>query len=510
MQLWDLFQGYEKAYGTYEIKRVKENGKNEGRANTISAPITQNEWDAHIAGTGPGVGIIPLKADDTVSWGVIDIDVNTINHTELEKQCRAMEMPLVICRSKSGGAHCFVFLKEPAAASIVVSALSSFAASLGYGGAEIFPKQTTRYNESDIGNWLNMPYYNADRTSRFCYHNGQELELQEFCDFAESMMVTEADLADVKPKSAKGEDLNSGMFEEGPPCLQLLQSMGGFPEGTRNDGMFNVAVYLRKRFPDDWSNKLQEYNLEMCDPPLPLQDINNTQKSVDRKSYEYRCKLAPINAHCHRRLCMRRRYGVGETSDGGKRPEILDVKMVNSDPPLWYMTVNGKRIQLETEQFLNQTAFNTAIAKAIQRNPTKMPPPRFDRFVDELMTGCEVEEVPIDLTPYGQFLILLEGYLLGVSKTTTKDDLRNSNHPFMPGDGTVWFKMAGLMKYLDTHGYRYKSMSHLGQMMRDAGATPSTSNIKGKSLNLWKMPVPASYADEQETKDTPKFGTTDF
>src|SRR5687767_4411927 len=103
MQLWDLFQGYEKAYGTYEIKRVKENGKNEGRANTISAPITQNEWDAHIAGTGPGVGIIPLKADDTVSWGVIDIDVNTINHTELEKQCRAMEMPLVICRSKSGG-----------------------------------------------------------------------------------------------------------------------------------------------------------------------------------------------------------------------------------------------------------------------------------------------------------------------------------------------------------------------------------------------------------------------
>ena len=42
-----------------------------------------------------------------------------------------------------------------------------------------------------------------------------------------------------------------------PPCLRILESKG-YPEGTRNNGLFNVGVFYRKAFPNDWENLLQK------------------------------------------------------------------------------------------------------------------------------------------------------------------------------------------------------------------------------------------------------------
>lgn len=514
MQIWDLFQGYEHAYGQYDIKRVNDKGKNEGKAVTYSKPITQEVWDIHLAGTGPGVGIIPLMSDNTVVWGVIDIDIIGIDHKELEDKCKKLGLPLVICRSKSGGAHAFLFMKEPTEASIVVEALASWAASLGYGGCEIFPKQTMRYDAGDgspkdIGNWLNMPYFFADKTNRYCIKDGEVLDLQEFLEFAESMKVDESALIKAKPIAIDGKDINTGIFEEGPPCLQILYQSGGFPDGTRNDGMYNVGVYLKKRFPDDWQDKLQEYNVEMCDPPLTLAEINVIQKSVGKKDYDYRCRKPPIAPHCHRRMCMGRKCGVGEGAEGGGRPEILDVKKWVGDPTLWFVTVNGQRLMFTTDELLTQPMFKKRIADAISRVPRTIPQERWDRYIDELIQNCEVEYAPVDATPYGQFKIILEQYLLGQARTTTKEQLADSNSPFITGDGEVWFKLRGLLRHLDNQGFKYKSEHHVAQMLKsdDIGGVNKPMHVKGKGFNIWIVKEPES---SKEPDPENNFGTQVF
>ena len=38
---------------------------------------------------------------------------------------------------------------------------------------------------------------------------------------------------------------------DGPPCLQVLTTQG-FPEGTRNNGLFNIGIFYRMSNPDDW------------------------------------------------------------------------------------------------------------------------------------------------------------------------------------------------------------------------------------------------------------------
>ena len=108
----ELFAGFDKAYGQFEVQRTTSKGKAEGRAVTVTGPVTDALWTQHLTGSGAGLGVIPLTAGNLVHWACIDIDVVTINHAELEAKIQRLKLPLVVARSKSGGAHCFVFFTE--------------------------------------------------------------------------------------------------------------------------------------------------------------------------------------------------------------------------------------------------------------------------------------------------------------------------------------------------------------------------------------------------------------
>ena len=95
------------------------------------------------------------------------------------------------------------------------------------------------------------------------------------------------------------------------PTLSATSMHQGFPEGTRNNGLFNVGVYLRKAFPDTWENELMQYNMVHFDPPLPLAEVNILVRQLNRKDYQYKCSDAPINEFCDKDKCLTRKYGVG-------------------------------------------------------------------------------------------------------------------------------------------------------------------------------------------------------
>ena len=499
--IWDLFQGYEKAHGRYEVKRTNERGKAEGRAQTILQPATQELWENHLAGTGAGLGIIPLCADNTALWGCIDIDIVTIDHAALENKIIKNNFPLLVARSKSGGAHCFLFMSEPTPAIEVRSALESWAAALGYGGCEVFPKQVSRYNENqDIGNWLNMPYYHAEKTLRYGFKDGVKLTLDEFVLLAEEMRVAPDDLQSVALPTA-------GLFDDGPPCLQYLHANGGFPEGTRNDGMYNVVVYLRKKFGDDWEAKAQEFNLLMCQPPLSLTELSAIVKSVKRKDYTYRCKLPPIKPHCQRRECMTRACGVGETPESAGAPIIGNVVQYLGDPVLWFLEVEEHRIMMTTDELWNQNLFGKKVAEHTRRALGSMNGARWRKYLDELMQKADPQPVPEEATPYGQFKLLANNYFTGQAQATSKEELMSRFTPFRTGEGQVWFRSRGLLDYLTNHGFKAKSEHHVYQMLKQMGGKSEQVTIKGVNVFVWQVPEPDAAIPDAPL---PEFGKDEF
>ena len=169
--------------------------------------------------------------------------------------------------------------------------LQSISAALGYGDSEIFPKQVKLHlDRGDVGNFLNLPYYNAEEGLRYAFlDDGTSATLKEFIELYEAHKQTPEQIAKIQIESTA----NISDFEGGPPCLKILAKMK-ISEGGRNNGLFNVGVFLRKAYPDSWENEILKYNMEYFEPPLPLNEVNIVAKQVQRKDYAYKCNDAPI------------------------------------------------------------------------------------------------------------------------------------------------------------------------------------------------------------------------
>ena len=105
-----IFNGLEIAYGQYIPSKNGENGKLGGQAFTKREPLTLDLFTKHLEGKEPSLGVIPIKKDSTCCWGCIDIDSYDLKHIDIIRRMEKEKFPLVTCRSKSGGAHLFLFI----------------------------------------------------------------------------------------------------------------------------------------------------------------------------------------------------------------------------------------------------------------------------------------------------------------------------------------------------------------------------------------------------------------
>jgi hypothetical protein len=95
-----LFEGLKRAHGTYREDHIGSTGKMGGKAITVHAEVTPQTYADHLSGK-TGLGIVPIRDDNHCMFGAIDIDIynNGISHVALERQCKELKLPLVICRS---------------------------------------------------------------------------------------------------------------------------------------------------------------------------------------------------------------------------------------------------------------------------------------------------------------------------------------------------------------------------------------------------------------------------
>jgi hypothetical protein len=136
-RMMELFAGHPDAHGTHG-EPVKDGLKWDikSTAKTIRRPVTLRLWQDHLSGKRP-LGVITIGPDGTCKWGSIDVDQYDVSLLEIIARVEWHKLPLVPCRSKSGGLHLFLFVTEWHSAAVVQAALRAMAAKLGLGGCEI-------------------------------------------------------------------------------------------------------------------------------------------------------------------------------------------------------------------------------------------------------------------------------------------------------------------------------------------------------------------------------------
>jgi hypothetical protein len=421
-----------------------------------------------------------------------------MDHVKAEEKIKALGLPLVLCRSKSGGGHFYCFTSEPVPAAVMRARLEEWTALLGMADTtEQFPKQAERYNENDVGNWINLPYFDADKTNRYAIRDGRIIGLLEFLDYAESLRQT-AEQMGISHSPSEDETI----FYEGPPCLQTIEEQGGFVQGTKKEGMFSATVYLRKRFPDDWQKRVDVVNQKMAG--LLSDEVQGIIKQVNKKNYSYKCKHPPINSVCNRRLCRTRQYGVGETDSVEARGYAIGAltryDSSNGDEPLFAMEVNGKRVLVTTSQLYSRDEFNRACISQANVIPVHMTPVRWLKFLNDLLPTADIVPLPEDAGPMGQ---LWEHVIMFLTQSVMAPELAKIvlGVPYREGD-IIYFRSIDLFNYLNSRRISYKSPQQVWELLRRHNADKKFANVGGRGMNIWTIPAPAEEEIEEAQANT--------
>ena len=499
-----IFSGLDVAYGTYRIEGSKESGKQAGKAVVVRKPPTDDLWIKHLEGVEPSLGIIPIRADNSCIWGCIDIDQYPLDHLGLIQKIRKQDLPLVVCRSKSGGAHVFLFVKEPIPAASMQRYLKACAAVLGEAGREIFPKQAEILVErGDTGNFLNLPYFGGDQTMRYAIRDdGSAATLEEFYALYDQW-VQPPDIQ--PPEEPKKPD---HPIKDGPPCLQAICAQG-VPEGTRNNALFNIAVYLKKAHDTHWEDKLVEHNMKYVAPPLPNNELQIIIKQLGKKEYKYKCKDAPINSFCNPGLCRTRKYGIG--ADGPDAPAMSSLSKYNSEPPLWFLDINDKRIELDTESLFNQPAFQKACVEKLNVLPPTLRRQDWEQVLNQLLREMveteQIVEAPEDVGLTGRFNDLLEEFAAHLQQAMDRDEILMGRPWVNEEEAKVYFRMKDLESHLVRNNFKGLATAKIAQRLRDLGGEPISLFLKGRAVRCWKMPAFAKqdspFATPEQQKGSP-------
>lgn len=464
-KLMTLFRGSGKAHGVYmqtvESDPLKKKVK--GKAVTVSMPPTLKKWLAHIRGEA-GLGIIPINEENMCWWGVLDID-GEVNHIKLQDDIKRLDLPLVTCYSKSKSAHCFLFLENPVPAESIRSILEEMASKLGVAGCEIFPKQNTlNIEKGDLGNWLNMPYFNGTRRGIILENKEiKELELSEFLPYAYSKRLSQDAWNALIGKIQKRlEDLDS-ILEGAPPCIQYILKTQGIVEGSRNKLIYNIAVYCKKKYPDKvFEDKVKEIHDKYAADPLSIKELNTVIDSVKGKEYRYQCKDSLLKQFCNASICVERENGIDFSTEIKK---LKNATRILTTPPIYAVELEleserPSKVYVTTDQLFRQELFRKECSEQLHKTFIPVSAKTWNEMSTDIVNKAINQDPPYDMMEESQLYFALIDFLANRAQNDIKAlDMEEGVYNCRKTN-LIYFDLSGFRTYLIRRGMFNKDLTN--------------------------------------------------
>lgn len=503
-----LFDGNEQVHGTHWTPEQSDDKRKwtiKTSAKTLREPVTIELWVQHLEGKRP-LGVVFIRNDSTTKIGSIDVDIYDEDLRGLIAAIRERKLPLVPCRSKSGGLHLFLFLRSPIPAVDVIAILKGLAASLGIGGSEIFPKQARILSErGDMGNWMVMPYYGDTFDGKLkeqvgIADSGEDMSAEEFLDAAEKARLSTEQFLELqrtalpapKPPGKERRGAKAGTApadgvpdtSDGPPCLQILsqQKVG---RGVQSNYLMHFGIFLKKKYPDDWKRMLEVVSRTFLDPPGSDDGLKSVVRSLEKKDYEYLCKVEPMCSHCDSALCMTRKFGVG---DEGAFPRISGLAKMSADPAIWFVDVNGQRVEMGTLDLQNYVRFHAVCMERLSQCFSPMKQSTWWRMVGEAMQTMTEIEPPKEATALEIFREQLEDFLVNRQRGRDRADILIGRPWEDEEKQRHYFRGRDLETYLKREGTRDVRRGELYRKIEQLGGQREQLHILGQMPRVWWVP----------------------
>lgn len=499
-RMMSAFEGSDVGYLVTRVKGKGTKGKTEAEYRTIHGMVTEGMINEHLEGKS-GIGIVPIRKD-VCKFGVIDIDDYGLDHKALQNNIHRLKLPLVHCRSKSGGAHLYLFFNDWESCAVVRELLTEMRSALGFSGSgDLFPAQEmVNVDDQQIGNGINIPYFNSDMPTRHAYNKKLEaLEVEQFLDLVEASRVSMASVQEIKFSGEKE------VLSDGPICLQILLSLGKITE-NRNIMMFNIGVYCKNKWPDDWETHHEEFNRQFCEPPLGAKEIIDQQKSLKRKDgYFYQCNQSPLKEYCNKAKCKMQKFGIG--SSGEDHAQISGITIMLAEPRLYFMAVDGKNLTLSVDQLQNPNLWQKACMEQIDIMPPVPKKADWQQLVNAMLATGTKQEVAPELTRAGQFENFLRQYCTSYVRAVAPEEVLLGK-PWTD-KGKTMFRIDAFEKFLRNNDFTHFTTGRIQEHIQRLNGTQDChgplnykkEDGKRSSTRVWWVPVFESLDTHVEVKD---------
>lgn len=488
-----LFRGSERSHGVFHPES--------GRMETAHTAAQPEDYEKHLTGE-LGLGVVPIMDDHMCWFGAIDIDTEDdepdLDLAQIEAMVRERDLPLTVCRSKSGDAHLYVFGSEPLPAGLLRAALTKWAEQLGYRGAEIFPKQDELLVDDEgtraLGNWINLCWFDAESEDggRWTVEGGKRRSFEYFLDIAESRRVSAAMLV----------ERSTDEHAEAPPCIQRMISEG-VGTGQRNDALYNMVVYLKQAFPETWRDKAFDLNAKVFERPLGFSEARKTINSAGRRDYRYKCKEEPCRSRCRSAICVTRKFGITAEEKGelemGRPPEFGPLEKYLTDPPRWVLYVDKTPITLTTAEIMDFRQIRIAVADSVSRLIAPMKNERWQAHLHKLMEEVVELEAPEEASVTGFVRTRLVDFFQRTDLTSDGSDIRDREALLLgspcvqvnPATGTryVYFRGPDFIDYLKKNRSEELKGPNLWMALRKVGVEHCRIRVGDKVIPVWSVPL---------------------
>lgn len=488
-----LYQGNPRSYGQWNPKESDPNKNSFTKKDTYNVAEVKKHLDGQT-----GLGLVPILDNGTCYWGAIDIDNHgsdtDLDIKKIEARVAELHLPLVTCRSKSGGVHLYLFGREPLRTVQVCGMLAKWAKDLGVEGVDcIFPKQAKLAFSDDggkaLGNWINLPYFDAENTKRYAVENGFQLPLELFLTLAESKAVTSFDL----------DTMHGNEHADAPPCI-AQGITEGIDSGSRNEFAYNLTIYMKKRFPEDFKDRVYNMNASVFKEPMPFVELKKVVMSAGRRDYRYKCSTEPCKSMCDSKTCITRKYGItqdqsDEMDAESRLPGFSALSKYETNPVQWELTVEGQIIELTTEELMDWRLVRNRLIEKLMRMVPLIKNEKWHKLLEQLIAGCRVCTAPEDASTDGIVKSQLIEFMRKADLEDPGTDLDRRKELFrglpvvqlMPEGRRVLFRGQDFVSFLKRNKTEELRGVKLWFTLKKIGVRHARFRCDGKTPTLWYM-----------------------
>lgn len=467
--------------------RIGSDRNAEGKLKTESwvskVPISDEDYNLHLEGK-MGLGLSPILPNNKCLFGVIDIDDYNLDVTKYINIIYKFDLPLVPFYSKSKGLHLYMFFSEEVVAAEVISLLQTLRKILGLPkDTEVFPKQRT-IPADGLGNWINLPYYDADNKDDPRKVVGKDIELLDF--------ETGLDLCRKSRRSLENYKLilSNLPLADAPPCLQSIYLQRD--TFYRNEYLFSLARYYKAKIGDNFEFELTEAN-NLLLRPIEIAELEKSViRSHKKKDYSYKCGGPPIQAICDKDECKKRTFGIG--SDFISDLSYEEFIQYKSDPPWYEWTVNGQPLQFFTEMdIINQAKFRELCFRKLHVLPCRLKDSVWSNIVNNALKNVSVKEVDLadDISTGRMFMEYVTEFMSGRVMADNKEQIL-INRVYEDSEHHAYiFKSTALVEFLyNVKNFRVYRDVEIQSRLKQMGAGPIRYYVSqtSRSVRVWQLP----------------------